>query len=190
LLTLFIVSTSNLYSQEPRRNIIGIHLALGQTLQLSFSTIGGGSTQGKGSFEAGIQYFRVVNDHIKFESGISWHRSNFKVTPDFIPGADMSPNYYDFDLILVPLYLRKNFSKKGFFTGGLLTSFDISKEHPIKNQTGIGIGFGMGIEISVSENLILPINPYVNIPAIIKFKDDPSTGLYMDVGIKIGIRQK
>jgi hypothetical protein len=187
-----VFSTLNLFSQEINKNSFGVSAVVTGESGV-YSTFGksmGGPGYGAGStFEAGLYYSQPFNHTFSFESGIYWHYNKISVTPSYYPGIDMSPRYYNCNLIYVPLNVKLLFAKYFFIDGGLLLNVDVSHNSNISSQTGLGTDFGCGVEIPVFKHYRIVINPFVNIFGLYKFnRMDLSESLLGD-GIRITFKK-
>jgi hypothetical protein len=178
--------TLNLYSQNLNKNSYGISIGTGETgVYSSEKTMGGPGYGASSTFEAGFNYCHPLNHTFSFESGIYWHYNKISVTPSFYPGIDMTPRYYNCNLLYVPLNLKLMFAKYFFIDGGLLFNVDISRNSDIANQTGLGTDFGFGVEIPVFKHYCISINPYINIWGLYKFDRLGSGECLLGDGIRI-----
>jgi hypothetical protein len=181
----------NLFSQEINKNSYGISVGAGEAgIYTNGDIMGGPGYDACSSFEAGFNFYHPLYHKVFFESGLYWHYNKIKVTPNFYPGMDMTPRYYNCDLLYVPLNLKVMLSKHFFIHGGLLLNVDISNSSPISNQTGLGSDFGFGVELPVFKHYSISINPYVNIHGLYKIDrhDDFSESLISD-GIRITFKR-
>ena len=101
--------TLNLFSQDITKNSYGISISTGTTGIFSTSKSYGSSTDVNSTFEAGLNYYHQLNHTLYFESGLYYHYNKIKVTSTMYPGTDMTPRYYNFDLLYIPLNLKKCF---------------------------------------------------------------------------------
>lgn len=182
--------TLNLFSQEINKNSYGISIGAGETgISTKEGIIGGPGYSALPNIEAGLNYYHPLIKKVYFESGLYWHYNKIKITPNFYPGTDLTPRYYNCNLLYVPLNLKVMFSKYFFIYGGFLFNADISQNSYISNQTGIGTDFGFGVEIPVLKHYSISISPYVNINGLYKFnRQDLNESLISD-GIRITIKK-
>ena len=188
LLAAFILvfSTLNLFPQDITKNSYGISVGTGQSGIFSLAkTDGGASHDALSTFEAGFNYYHPLNHTLYFESGLYFHYNKIKITPGFYPDMDLTPRYYNLNLLYIPLNLKKMLSKYFFIHGGLLFNVDISNNSAISNQTGIGTDFGFGLELPVFKHYSISINPYLNINGLYRFKRTGLSESLLGDGIRI-----
>jgi hypothetical protein len=179
------------YAQGNQKNSFGFNVAVGTTvIRANADLVGGPSRAGRTSFELGFNYFKKITDRLSFESGVDYHQNQIKVTPSFHPNIDRRPRLYDFRLLYIPVFARWNFSKNGFFNGGVLVDIDISNRDAITDQSGVGLGLGFGRDIPLSENVSLSINPFLNFHGLVLVNSGNYSERIVDVGMRIGIRSK
>ena len=181
----------NLFSQETQKDSYGISIGSGQSglYTLGKGYIGGPDYIGLRSFEAGLNYYHPLNKFLYFESGIYWHHNKIKITPNFYPGVDMTPNYTKLNLFYIPLNLKLMFLKYFFIDGGMLLNMDVSTHSDISNQTAIGADFGMGVEIPVFKHYRIIINPYINIHELYKLDRSDLRESIIGDGFRITIKR-
>ena len=183
--------TLNLFSQDVNKDSYGISIGSGQSglYTLGKAYVGGPDYEGLSAIEAGFNYYHPMNKFLYFESGIYWHHNKIKITPNFYPGADMTPRYTNLNLFYIPVNLKVMFLKYFFIDGGMLLNMDVSTHSDISNQTAIGANFGLGVEIPVFKHYRIIINPYVNIHEIYKLdRHDLGENILGD-GIRITIKR-
>ena len=181
----------NLFSQNVNKDSYGISIGSGDSglYSLGKGFVGGPDYIGLTSFEAGFNYYHPLNKSLYFESGFYWHHNKIKITPNFYPGADMTPRYTSLNLFYIPVNLKLMFLKYFFIDGGMLLNMDVSTHSDISNQTAIGANFGLGVEIPIFKHYSITINPYVNIHEIYKLnRHDLGESLLSD-GFRITIKR-
>jgi hypothetical protein len=177
-------------AQDPEKQSFGVHVGLGNSIIYHHSLEGGPGYEGLASLHLGLDYYRLLSGRLSLASGLNWHHNRLKITPDFYPGMDMTPKYYDCDLIYVPLNLRVDFLHYFYLYGGCLFDMDISAKSNISNQTGLGVDAGIGGEIRVFRNIRIGINPYMNSFGLLRLNYDRYPERVLDSGIRIVIRGK
>ena len=181
--------TLNLFSQNIKSSY-GLSVGTGESgIYSTEQLMGGPGYIALSTFEAGFNYYHPLKHTLYFESGLYWHYNKIKETPDFYPGIDMTPRYYNCNLLYVPLNLRLVFAKYFFIHGGLLLNVDISQNSNIANQTGFGTDLGFGVEIPVFKHYRICINPYLNIYGLHKFDRLGSGECLLGDGIRITFKR-
>jgi hypothetical protein len=191
ILLILFASAFNSYGQGEKKSNVGVYYSLSSSFLFKNTTLEGeASTNTVSDLELGVNYYCRLTPKLKFESGISWHRSKVEIKPGVNPGIDRTAYYHFKDLLYAPIFLRYNLSKVFFVNGGMIVDVDISSSNLSTRQSGIGSGFGIGFEFPILESVVLQTNPYINFHRLVGFEKDLYPGKLFDAGIKIGLRLK
>lgn len=184
-------------AQQSSRNSFGLTAGAGSASVVRASLDGAASLDLQGGFEVGANYYRQIEEKLKFESGLLYHYNLLEQNSNLPPDVPPITTQYDVHLIYLPVFLRYNLSKHFFVNGGGLVDIDlsnplgISSSRTLDKQSGLGLGMGIGGELAILPKLYLQLNPYLNLHgAILLDHQSNHPGRILDAGIKVGLRTR
>ena len=167
---------------------IGIYSSVGVNNIFTFQLLDGAAGYRNDGFIAlGGNYIQNINRLLDFEIAVEYSKHNVLVSPSYIPFGDMAEERREFKILSFPVMARINVGKYFYLNGGLLFSFDMSKEKMIDNQTGIGGILGLGVKYNFDRNISVFINPYSKVYPLIPFLPDNYHQRVWENGIRIGL---
>ena len=168
----------------------GIYSSVGTNNVFTFQSLdGAGGYRNDGVFAFGGNYIRNMNQLLDLEIAIEYSKHNVIYTPPFYgdPFQDMTEKKEELLLLSLPVTARVNIGKYFYLNGGILLSFDISKEKMIDNQTGVGDILGLGVKYDFDCGISIYINPYSKVNALIPFSLEKYHQRVWENGIRIGL---
>ena len=162
---LMVVVLESTYCQTDKKNMIGTHFSLGSGLFHQPGWIGGGYYDTKYYYSIGINYSRILSEHLSLGSGIEYSYSNIASISYSCKRRD------NLTLVTIPTHMKYHFWKYFFINGGLLYNVVARNEidhwvPPYKEPTrklnmSWGCELGMGIKYEFTSGLVITINPYL-----------------------------
>ena len=194
LICLILVATLSSYAQQDARlttkGQVGITLSSFGTADLftTAKTVGGPGYSGDGYYSIGINYIHPLNKTLDLESGMEFSNYRITIKPGVNPG-NIYPSYgAKFSLINIPVYLRVNFARYFFVTGGLFLGMDVSTSMPVGSQTGIGANAGLGLKYDFKGRVTAFVNPYIKVHSLVSFgSDNHSRQHLIESGFRFGL---
>jgi hypothetical protein len=168
---------------------VGISFSsFGDNIVFRFTELtGAASYTGDNFYTFGINYLSGINTWLETETGLEFSKHNIIIHPNLPPDMDNAPRNASFELINIPVTVRANFLKYFFVNGGLLFDFDVSKNSPIDNQTGIGTILGLAVKYSFDCGVSAFVNPYTKAHTLIPFSADNYHQRLWENGFRVGI---
>ena len=196
-------SAINTFGQTDKKNLVGMHSAFGTG---NYRPVGGRELMGAGGYHVnyyysfGLDYSRVLSNHLSLCSGFEYTYSDIKRTSSPMPAVTSTKVNIKFTTI--PIQLKYNFWKFFYVNGGLFFNFaartswesyiPISEpivtiieeghlhvggaEYKETNKLDIllGCGLGIGAEHEFRSGITLFLNPYIRINGIENAKQTQS----------------
>lgn len=198
----------SVYSQNDKKNLMGIHLASGSGV-FGISGIGAGDYDTKYYLSIGLDYSRILSERWDLCSGLEYTYISMEVTPVYTGiEEERIPHKEHVTLTAtVPVQMKYHFGKSFYLNGGMFfnilakTSQDIvtksrDGEYRSTNNVGmlLGCGFGVGFEHEFDSGIVFSLNPYVRwngIGGIGSFYFTQSTNYrFLQGGVNLGIGYK
>ncbi len=137
-------------------------------------------------FLGGIETSRGISKLLKLNIGIEYSSFSIQTTTTGFP----NPFYKTGEIktLSVPVYLRLDFLKYLFITGGAIVDVQL-KNDIIKNQSGIGATGGFGFKYDFKSPVTIYLHPFYQLHTIIPFAAYTNDRL-LNVGLKAGINYR
>ncbi len=149
---------------------------------------GAPSYDGKGGNLFGLGYEREIFHNFCIETGLEYSKNSIEITPSFYPEIDLTSRKVTIEILTIPIYANYTFLKYLYANVGALIDFELNREEydSTDNQSGIGFGLGIGGKYAFN-NLILFVNPFYQIHAVIPFNKENYQQHLNELGLKFGI---
>ncbi|WP_017731060.1 hypothetical protein [Nafulsella turpanensis] len=196
LVALMVLISFSALAQEGNKNSFGLIAGTGHASILRASLEGAPSLELKKNFELGATFYRELGEKLKLETGLFYHYNQLNHTSVFMPDVPQVNTQYDIHLIYLPAFLRLYLSEHFFISGGALVDVDLSNSlglsssNPLSNQSGLGASLGIGGELALHPNVLVQVNPYLNLHGGLPIKGEDYPERILDAGIKVGVRIK
>ena len=169
---------------------VGIYSSIGINDVFTLQSLDGAvGYRNDGFFALGINYIQNLNRLFDLEIAIEYSKHNVIYSPSYSgdPFQDMTGKNEMFNILSVPIMTRINVWKYFYFNGGVLFSFDTSKEKNIDTQTGFGGILGLGMKYDFNCGISIYVNPYSKIHTLIPFSPEKYHQRVWENGIRIGL---
>lgn len=147
---------------------------------------GGAGYTGDNYYTFSLNYLYTINRTFQLETGISYAKYNFVVTPNYGPPDEMIPYSTQYYQISVPITVRINFERFYFLNGGFSFDYQINEGSTYIDQSGIGAILGLGFNYPFKSGLGLFANPYVEVHRLIDYQEGNNAQKLTEGGIRIG----
>jgi len=164
---------TELYGQNEKKRMVGIHTALG-TGFCGIPSPGAGNYDVKYYFSTGLDYSKQLSKRWDFLSGLEYTHSRMIVSPEF--SENPTSRIENITLVTIPAQFKYHFGKVVYFQGGMFLNVINRKKSEtwVQSQGGVykpthnagllfGCGFGVGFEHEISTGIIISLNPYVRL---------------------------
>lgn len=174
-------------AKEASKSSIGLSSAfLGKANIVYYQQVDGGAGYtGDNYYTFSINYLFTINNTFQLESGITYGKYSFVVTPNVSPDLNIpySTNYYQFS---VPITVRINFERFFFVNAGFSFDYRVKDQSTYIDQSGIGAILGLGFNYPFESGIGLFANPYVEIHRLIDYQEGNNAQKLTEAGIRIG----
>ena len=183
-------------AQERGRNSFGLTAGAGSASVIRASLEGSPSLDLEKNYEFGGNFYRLIGEKLKFETGLIYHYNKLTEISPSRPDVPQITAVHDVHLIYLPAFIRYNLSRYFFVNGGAMLDLDISnplglsRSRALDNQNGLGVGMGIGGEFPIHPALYLQVNPYLNLHGALIMQREKYPERILDAGIKVGIRTR
>jgi len=189
-----------LYAQSDKKNLVGIHTALG-TGFCGVPSSGAANYDVKYYFSTGLDYSRQLSKRWDFLSGLEYTHSRMVVSPEF--SKEPTSSIENLTLVTIPVQFKYHFGKVVFLNGGMLLNVINRKKSEtwVQSQGGVykpthnagllfGCGFGVGFEHEMSTGIIISLNPYVRLNGFGGIIQRGADLFLLQGGISLGVGYK
>jgi len=173
LLLVLCLLVTNLHGQNEKKNMVGIHAALG-TGVCGIPSPGAGNYDVKYYISTGLDYAKQLSKRWDFLSGLEYTYSRMIVSPEY--STEPRSRIENLTLVTIPVQFKYHFGKIVYFNGGMFLNIinRTKSETWVQSHAGVsklthnagllfGCGLGVGFEHEMSNGILFYLNPYVRL---------------------------
>jgi len=152
----FSIFNTDLFGQEGKKNMIGVHAGLGASSYGIPNVMGDAVRDMKRYNNIGIDYSRILSTRWDFCSGFEYTYNGMTVRADD-PTITRSTNDY-LKMATIPAQFKFHLGKLVYLNGGMFLNFVSTS---LTTYTSLGCGLGIGLEHEFDSGIVIELNPYI-----------------------------
>lgn len=169
---------------QPKQDVSAYMGLAGNALNRFADVVGGGSSEGKLSLQAGIRYSYPLSSQVKLVSGLDYGRHNLVLISAPLP--EQHTTNARIRTLSLPAEIQWHIGNWFFIRGGPAVDVQLENDGWADHQDGIGFSAGVGGRYPFG-NWSVFLMPSVKQYGLIPFRKEPYHQRLMTMGVMVGV---